>query len=383
MHESSPAREILHLAKYYYPSHGGVETATRDLAEAAVELGHKVRCQSAGVRGQAGEYVHNGVSVRSYPQRWKALSTPLGPGLLFQKIDRAPLLHVHLPNPLIECRVLLRMLIFPRARHKVVPFFHAFPVGQGRLGRLWYRFITAPILNRAPAILISNPYLLSSFPFLVNEKRKFVVMPFAADPISREEWDSLRARRLGGKTAVAVGRMVPYKGYRVLLEAWKKMREDPACRGYRLRLIGEGPEEPHLKAFAVSLGGSVEFDGSITEARKWEQLRGASLLVAPSTTTAETFGISILEGMSVGLPVITTTLETGVASLARGGQCGAVVEPGDVNALAEKLKALLGDPARALDTAGLGNLSFVRERHSRAHLRERYGAFLDECFNEF
>src|SRR5262249_3708746 len=123
MNEVREQREILHLAKYYYPSHGGVETATRDLAEMAAALGIKVRCQAAGLHHRPKQYVHNGVEVRSFPQRWKVLSTPMSAALLFQKIDRKPLLHVHLPNPLIECRVLLALLLFPAYARQVVPFF--------------------------------------------------------------------------------------------------------------------------------------------------------------------------------------------------------------------------------------------------------------------
>lgn len=375
--------EILHLAKYYHPVHGGMETATRDLAEAAVDLGFRVSCQSAGLHRGRRAYELNGVRVRSYPQRWKLLSAPLGPSLFFQRLGREGIVHVHLPNPLVECRVLLALLLAPRFRRRLVPFFHAFPVGQGRLGRFWFRFVTAPILDRVPHALISNPYLLDSFPALERWREKFVVMPFAADPISAEEWGGLRTRRLGSRTVVALGRMVPYKGFPVLLRAWSRLRGEEAFRGFRLRLIGSGPQEGELRDLvrALGLSDAVEFCGDLPDEQKWQALREACALVAPSVSRAETFGISILEAMSVGLPVVTTRLDTGVAALARGGACGGVAEPGDAAGLAAGLKSVLGNVGQSLDTFGRANLAFVQSQHSRENLKSLYGSFLGRFLN--
>ncbi|MGZ3713076.1 MAG: glycosyltransferase, partial [Bdellovibrionota bacterium] len=88
------------------------------------------------------------------------------------------------------------------------------------------------------------------------------------------------------------------------------------------------------------------------------------------------FGISILEAMSRGLPVVTTDLDTGVSSLARGGNCGAVVPAGNSVALAEQIRKLLSDSYGAIDNAGRENLEYVRANHGRNILAERYLNFL-------
>lgn len=376
--------EILHLAKYYYPAHGGIETATRDLAEAGVRLGCRVRCQSAAKGKSASEFVHNSVEVKAYPERWNLLSAPISYSLLLQKIDGKALVHAHLPNPMVELRLLAKLLLNPGFARRLVPFVHAYPVGQGRLGKIWFRFVTRPILKRVKAALVSNPYLLQAFPAFAEWREKFHVMPFAADPISWEHWQSLVEKRVESRRVVALGRMVPYKGYDVLLRAWKILCDQRALNGFELDLVGTGPQEAALREFVSKNGleGSVHFRGSLDDAAKWQLLERAGLMVAPSTTRAETFGISILEAMAHGLPVVTTTLDTGVAALARGGECGAVAAPGDHEALAKALRGLLSKPAGALDIAGRNNLAFVQENFSRQSLKRHYRAFLREHFNK-
>jgi glycosyltransferase involved in cell wall biosynthesis len=369
--------KILHLAKYYYPSHGGIETATKDLAEAAAKLGLEVKCHAIGQCSREESYWHGGVQVRSFPQRGKFFSAPLSPALFFRRIDDSSVVHVHLPNPMMEIRVLFSLWRSARSRRRIFPFFHAFPVGQGLLGRFWFRFITAPILRRASSILVSNSHQLRSFPVLAEWKEKLVVMPFVADPLSVEELERLKAERLNAKIVLAVGRMVPYKGFDILLKAWKLIENNPQFCSFRLRLIGSGPEESKWKQLASDLGlARVEFLGSVSEESKWAALQSACLLVAPSLTKAETFGISVLEAMSYGLPVVTTNLDTGLSTLARAGACGGIAEPGNVEQLTENICRLLGDPKAALEHYGKENLSFVQANHSRTHLSERYSDFL-------
>jgi glycosyltransferase involved in cell wall biosynthesis len=75
-----------------------------------------------------------------------------------------------------------------------------------------------------------------------------------------------------------------------------------------------------------------------------EEYRRASLFVLPSGQ--ETSPLSIGEAMAVGLPVVATDVG-GVAQLVEEGVTGRVVPVGAIAALADRIAALLGDPARA------------------------------------
>lgn len=370
--------KILHLAKHYYPAVGGIETATKDLAETAAELGCEVSCTAIGQHRRVQEYCHEGVKVRSFPAAGRFLSAPLSLSFFFRRLDRGTVVHLHLPNPLMELRVLLSLGRMRRRGQKLFPFFHSFPVSQGRLGRLWFALVTRRLLCAATGVLISDWGLVRSFPVLAEWEAKIFVLPFAAEPLAENECRRLLPARVAGGTVLAMGRLVPYKGFKVLLQAWASVELQPQFAGFSLRIVGHGPEGEGLRRMAEELGlRRVEFVGAVSDEEKQRELQRAALFVAPSLTRAETFGISVLEAMSQGLPVITTSLDTGLAALARGGDCGAVARPGQVAELAAEMEKLLSQPAISLETFGLSNLQFVAENYSRAALKQRYAKFLE------
>ncbi|WP_406204852.1 glycosyltransferase [Kitasatospora sp. NBC_01560] len=93
-----------------------------------------------------------------------------------------------------------------------------------------------------------------------------------------------------------VGRLVPGKRFDVLLEAVAGLD-----RAARLVLVGEGPERAALehRAAALGLGDRLVLTGERDDVP--ELLTVLDVLAAPST--AETFGLGVLEGLAAGLPV--------------------------------------------------------------------------------
>lgn len=357
--------KVLHLGKYYWPEYGGMETALQQIAEAGVRLGHEVRCVVAQQPGLPEKLeTINGVEVLRLATYAKVLSAPLSP---YYRAWGAgcDVLHVHLPHPVAE----LESLRAAAPNAKLIPYFHAYPVRQRWLGSLWFGQVTARLLNQAKGVLVSNPEVPKAFPQLSPWASKVKVLPFSTNCLDAAAMQKFAGVRRESRLVLAVGRLVGYKGFDVLIEAWRKM----SLAGWRLKIVGEGPERENLERLIVrdGLTESVELVGQCTEQRKTELLREAALFVAPSTTEAETFGISILEAMGFGLPVVTTTLRTGVALLARGGECGAAVQPGDSVALARALSGLLESPERRA-ACGESNLRFARENYSAATLSTAY-----------
>lgn len=88
-----------------------------------------------------------------------------------------------------------------------------------------------------------------------------------------------------------VGRLVPYKRFDIVVRACSAL-------GVRLRVVGEGPQASYLKQIA---GPSVEFLGWVPDAKLPEFYAGARALVFPQE---EDFGISAIESMAAGRPVI-------------------------------------------------------------------------------
>lgn len=139
---------------------------------------------------------------------------------------------------------------------------------------------------------------------------------------------------------VACGRLVPQKGYPVLLRALARVRERiPA----RLRILGEGPLRAELGELAVSLGvaGAVSFEGFQADPAAF--MRAADVFVLSSEY--EGFGNVIVEAMAAGAPVVATDCPYGPGEILEGGRHGILVPPGDPEALAAALLRVLGDPA--------------------------------------
>jgi glycosyltransferase involved in cell wall biosynthesis len=153
--------------------------------------------------------------------------------------------------------------------------------------------------------------------------------------------------------AITVARLERDKGIDVLLEAWALL----ASRGVRLNLEiwGEGSQRPGLEIQAARLGisSSARFCGLSRE--PYRRTERAILYVAPSRT--ETFGISVLEAMALGVPVVATSVG-GHLDLLGAVDDALLVPPEDPAALASAVEVLLRRPEE--DRPSLGRRLALR-----------------------
>ncbi|MHC4474174.1 MAG: glycosyltransferase family 4 protein [Planctomycetota bacterium] len=153
------------------------------------------------------------------------------------------------------------------------------------------------------------------------------------------------------------GRLVETKGVGILLQAWRKIVED--CKDILLLILGGGELEEELKQQSRAFGieNSVKFCGIVDNVR--DHLVASDLFAFPSLR--EGLPNSVLEAMACGLPVVSTRIG-GVVDLIRDGENGLLVEPGNVDQLADALKRLICDTEYA---SALGNnaLKTARENH--------------------
>lgn len=139
--------------------------------------------------------------------------------------------------------------------------------------------------------------------------------------------------------ALAVGRLSPEKGHRVLLDAIPRLLKH--CPDFRLELAGEGPLRGDLEKQALNLGiaGQVRFLGNVSNVA--ERLSHARLFVLPSFT--EGISLTLLEAMSVGLPVVATQVG-GNPEVVHPAQTGLLVPSNDSQSLAEAIERVWNDP---------------------------------------
>jgi glycosyltransferase involved in cell wall biosynthesis len=150
----------------------------------------------------------------------------------------------------------------------------------------------------------------------------------------------------GPPTLITVGHLVARKRHGDVLRALWALRERRP--DLRYVLVGDGPERPALERLARELGVArrVEFVGQRPHHEALLIARRASLFVMPSTD--EAFGVAYVEAMAAGLPAIGARGEPGPEDIAAAGPGLHLVPPGDVEALAAEIDALLDGYGRRL-----------------------------------
>lgn len=148
------------------------------------------------------------------------------------------------------------------------------------------------------------------------------------------------ARRVRPNSAPVIGmvaRLNEIKDHATLLEAFSLFRErHPEAE---LWLIGDGPLRALLEEHAKRLGisGQMRFLGERSDVF---DLLGEIDIYAFSTTSAEGFGIALIEAMAAGIPIAATDVPA-CREVLQDGAVGVLVPPGDAAALAQALSDLL------------------------------------------
>lgn len=176
------------------------------------------------------------------------------------------------------------------------------------------------------------------------------------------------------RTVLFVGRLSYQKGVDVLLHAWRTVREQlPEPEKARLTIVGAGPRRGQLEQLGLALGiaDSVEFAGLQCDVAPW--LAHSDLLVLPSRW--EGMPNAVLEAMACGLPCVATRV-SGSEDVIEHGVNGMLVEPGDPQALARAVLALLVD-STLRRKYGRAARATIEQRYALDHVMDVYSDLYD------
>ncbi|MEK9280258.1 MULTISPECIES: glycosyltransferase [unclassified Bradyrhizobium] len=337
--ETARRPSVLHIFKIYYPDlFGGTLTVIRDICASL-----KDRFDSAVLVCSQSAKRHEVVGdveverVRSFGNLLSLPAAPAYPWRLWRRIADHDLLALHAPFPLAD---LVFALGFGRKRPLVV-HWHADIVTHAGL-----RWFVQPLMRRtlrhAKAIIVSDRVLVENTPLLREFEDKCHVVPFGIDTTTYD-WPKIEPHHVNdrGRLVLACGRLVPYKGFDVLIRA-------AVNRTFEVWIIGEGVERPRLEQLIreLGVGDRVRLLGSVNDCERIKLMCMSDVFVMPSVTNAETFGLAQLEAMAAGRPVVNTALDTAVPHVARHGREAITVPPGDAEKLGDAIDTLIRDPER-------------------------------------
>lgn len=198
-------------------------------------------------------------------------------------------------------------------------------------------FLDKRLLPKTSCIRVVSVRLLKSITSLIGSETP----PISILPVYSE-------RRLGKEHSyedplfdfvfLMVSRLTPEKNVELAFRAFSRMLKDfPQTT---LRIVGDGILIEALKTLAQSLEieDHVQFMGWQRDPTPYYENSNAFLL----TSWYEGFGVSVVEALSQGLPIVMT--DVGVAGeLVEDGVSGIVVRPGDEDALLEAMKRIRSD----------------------------------------
>lgn len=291
------------------------------------------------------------------------------------KRERIDLIHANSLWALKFCTVASLLTNVP-----TVAMIHAYPRIRSRLKNLIHILTRRFCYARARRIIAVSKALKEA---LIADKappEKIVVIPNGVEA----EWftNAVDLPKGPTKTILTVGRLHPGKGQQVFLEAAAIVHaKSPdtefviAGEEYRTSLEDLNFRQTLIDlAQRLGIANCVEFKGYTAQLR--ELYDRASVVVVPSFE--ETFGLTAVEAMARGRPVVASRIP-GIAELVQDGQTGLLFEAGSHEALAAKVFALLSDDALASQLARNG-LAAADSQHRLAdvlkRLQEVYAAAL-------
>ena len=352
--------KTLIVSPYLHPEGGGLERYADSVARGLAADGHEVTLVGH-VTAMAGESTRDG--VRRVPVRpsLRLSNAPLGWRMLttvrrLLKHERFDVVNVHTPVP---GPAELAALAAALSRVPYTITYHA-----GRLESQWpilgmaaaahrHTFEKLLIAGAASRIAVS-PYVAEH---VFGGKPAFVAPPGVDTRRFRPVAEAIPGRIL---FVGPVSRAYAWKGLPTLRDAFLRVADE--FEQAHLRVVGDGDLIGEYRAWAADAGfaSRVEFAGRVDDAQLVEEYSRASMVVLPSWTPAESFGMVLAEANACARPVIGSRVG-GIPYVIEHGENGLLVRPKFITGLAEALRKLLADPRLAREMGERGRARVERE----------------------
>jgi phosphatidylinositol alpha-mannosyltransferase len=344
------------ISDFYYPHLGGVTEHVHNLAVQYNRMGHHAIVITSNMEGQENDpsFVRRvGTSRVVYANgSFARITTGFG---LRKKIaailreEQIDIAHVH--GALAPTFGLLAPLAAKDVGIPVVATFHSwFP--RAIPYHVFRRRLQKHLDLFAAKIVVSEPVISAMSRYFVAD---WEVIPNGVNvgyfhPNGRKPMDAFQR----GPRLLFLGRLDPRNGLDTILAAMPNILQTfPKAQ---LIVVGDGPLRPRFEKAARHLTGSVKFVGQIFDDRP-EYYGTADIYVCP--TNRASFGITLLESMACGTPMIVSDI-IGFRELIDGGPEAMLVHADKPEEWSNAVIELINDPGRR-DMMGLAGLTKALE----------------------
>lgn len=373
--------KILQIGKYYPPDKGGVETVTRDLAEGLFHHGIQtdILCFS---RDNDYSPVTDGIKVYRARTDFRIANKSVSIDYIRQLRLLEPLYDaaiLHMPNPIGMYAATWFW------KKPLALLWHADIVSYPRV-RWMLRGSERKIVQKSSVVFAPTPAHIegSSVADILRPKAVIGPFPFKSNRLKaaarigadiQREIDFIAGRKL----ILAVGRLVLYKGFDILIKAASGL-----SGGAAICIVGAGPLQQTLQSLIISHGvqDRVLLVGHVEEADLDALYERAHLVTMPSVTRAEMYGMTQVEAMSYGKPVVSTDIPySGVSWVNKHDVSGLIVPANDAPALVSALNRLVDNRAD-YERLSSGARALFTQEHSLEAAAAVYAAALHRMIQE-
>lgn len=320
---------ILQLSKFYPPVLGGIELVEKMITRSHRDLGDDVfivafkengeRFSTEGEFGESIEWISLDVKLKSAPFNFGFIKKFKD----YVKANAIKRIYVHLPNPFMHELVRFNKRFLDKLGVEVYAVYHSDIINQ-KILKIFYDayFIKTASVYKKIIVSSDNLWKFSKVLSKISSDKKSVV-PFC----SEGNMQFLERKKFSGKL-LSIGRLVPYKGFRFLIESIIGTE-------YELHIVGDGPLYDELQKLKAP---NIFLHKRVSEAQKNELIGKSDLLVVSSINKAEAYGMTIVEAFESGLPVVASNIKSGVTFLVQNEATGKIFEPLDKDGLLSSIE---------------------------------------------
>lgn len=359
------------MTPYYEPEGGGLERYAHEILHRLSKKGHDVQAVSFTRNGSHGDGHKDGVAVHRLRPRFVIGNAPVDLGFaatLEKRIKKfqPQVMVAHTPVP-FPAEAAART-----ARKHQVPFVVTYHAGRLR-GSSWpLDFIAAldrhsferRMLTKSQALIAVSPFVRRN---ALNRVRQQVrVVPPGVD-MSRFRPRGPTSEKPQILFVGPLSKNYRWKGIDVLWQAYRRVQKRfPQAA---LTLVGEGDRKTEFQALGQRHGLDVRLPGRLDEESLVAAYGSSHVVVLPSTSDAESFGMVLAEANACERPVVASNIG-GIPDFVRHRENGLLVPPGDHEALADRITQILLDPEQARQMGRRGR-QIVRSDHDWGKLATR------------